>query len=157
MQDCHWQEALSMITWVTEDLCVSAQRSRQGQFSSLALHLCKLDMGYKPKRIYLSVSFYFCQAFMNPLHFNTSGWRRSDSSPAVPTHHQWVWVKNYTFHSKANGLRSSEAQVAAYKAIGPCQELLPVLKKCIKWILLFRTSCPPPLRSIERSSGIREE
>lgn len=87
MQHCHWQEALSMITWVTEDLCISAQCSRQGEFSSLALHLCKPDMGCKTKQIYLAVSFYFYQAFTNPLHFTTSGWR-SDSSPAVPTHHQ---------------------------------------------------------------------
>lgn len=51
MQHCHWQEALSMITRVTEDLCINAQSSRQGEFSSLALHLCKLDMGCKPKQI----------------------------------------------------------------------------------------------------------
>lgn len=72
MQHCRWQKALSMITGVTEDLCVSAQCSRQGEFSSLALHLCRLDMGCKPRPTYLAVSFYFCQAFTDPLHFNIS-------------------------------------------------------------------------------------
>lgn len=76
-----------MITRVTEDLCISAQRSRQGEFSSLALHLCKMDTGCKPKQIYPAVSFNFSPAFINPLHLNTSV-GRNYSSPAVPTHYQ---------------------------------------------------------------------
>lgn len=128
MQDCHWQEALSMITWVTEDLCISAQCSRQGEFSSLDCIYASWIWGISPSTLtwlYLFIS--VRHSLTPPLHFNTSGWR-SDSSPAVPAHHQWVWEKNYTFHSKATSLRSSEAQLAVYKAVGSCQELLPALK-----------------------------
>lgn len=57
MQDCHWQEALSMINCVTEDLCISVQSSRQGEFPSLAEHLFKLDTGCKLKQIQLAISF----------------------------------------------------------------------------------------------------
>lgn len=147
-----------MITWVTEDLCISAQRSsREKEFSSLALHLYKLDMGCKPKQIYLAVSFYFCQAFTDPLHFNTTGWERSYSSPAVPTHYRWLWGKE--LHILLKGHQSEIFWVASSSlwCHGTLSGTPLSIKKCIKWILLFRTSCSPPLRSIERNSGIREE